>query len=76
VAGRDGTLAGRFRGTPLEGRLVAKTGTLNATNALAGYLTAKSGATLRFAAYANDVPGDVSATLAIDKALEAVAAEH
>lgn len=76
VAGRDGTLAARFRGTALEGRLAAKTGSLNATNALAGYLTANSGETLLFAAYANDVPGDASATDAIDQALEAIAAEH
>ena len=33
VAGVDGTLARRFRGTALEGRLFAKTGTLNASNA-------------------------------------------
>lgn len=76
VAGVDGTLAARFRGTALHGRLSAKTGALNATNALAGYLVAASGATLRFAAYANDVPGDRSATAAIDRALEMIAAEH
>jgi D-alanyl-D-alanine carboxypeptidase/D-alanyl-D-alanine-endopeptidase (penicillin-binding protein 4) len=34
VAGKNGTLRRRFIGTPLEGNLTAKTGTLNATNAL------------------------------------------
>ena len=73
IAGADGTLARRFKGTPLEGRLFAKTGTLNATNALAGYMTARSGRTLLFAIYANDVPGDASATKTMDAALELIA---
>ena len=76
IAGTDGTLASRFVGSPLQGRLFAKTGTINATNALAGYLTAASGATLTFAAYANDVPADVRATAVVDKALLLIAAEN
>jgi D-alanyl-D-alanine carboxypeptidase/D-alanyl-D-alanine-endopeptidase (penicillin-binding protein 4) len=76
VAGVDGTLARRFRGTPLEGRLSAKTGTLNATNALSGYMTARSGRTLIFSFYANDVPGDVSATEWMDRTLNLIAAEN
>ncbi|ODP37234.1 D-alanyl-D-alanine carboxypeptidase/D-alanyl-D-alanine endopeptidase [Sphingomonas turrisvirgatae] len=73
VGGVDGTLARRFKGTPLEGKVFAKTGSLNQTNALAGYLIAKSGRTLTFAAFANDVPGDRSATPQMDAALLAVA---
>lgn len=73
VAGVDGTLSRRFKGTALEGRLFAKTGTLNATNALSGYLIAKSGRTLTFSAFANDVPADASATKFIDAALVLVA---
>jgi D-alanyl-D-alanine carboxypeptidase/D-alanyl-D-alanine-endopeptidase (penicillin-binding protein 4) len=73
VGGVDGTLARRFKGTALEGRIFAKTGSLNATNALAGYMLAKSGKLLSFAAYANDVPGDASGTPMIDAALVAVA---
>lgn len=73
VGGIDGTLARRFKGTALEGRIFAKTGSLNATNALAGFLVTKRGRTLTFAAYANDVPGDVSATAPMDAALLAVA---
>lgn len=73
VAATDGTLARRFIGTPLAGRLWAKTGTLNAANALAGTMTAASGRTLTFAAYANDMPGGESATAAIDAALVAIA---
>lgn len=76
VAASDGTLARRFTGTPLAGRVWAKTGSLNATSALAGYFTAASGRTLAFAAYANDIPGGTSATSAIDAALVAIAAAH
>ena len=76
VAGVDGTLAKRFRGTTLRGRLFAKTGSLNATNALSGYMIARSGRTLLFSAYANDVPEGVSATKAMDAALELIAQEN
>lgn len=73
VAGVDGTLGRRFKGTLLEGKLFAKTGSLNATSALSGYMQAKSGRTLIFSAFANDVPDGVSATAAMDAALVAVA---
>ena len=73
VAGVDGTLAKRFRGTALEGRLFAKTGTLNASAALSGYMVARSGRTLLFSAFANDVPEGASATEAMDAALAMIA---
>ncbi|PEQ14333.1 D-alanyl-D-alanine carboxypeptidase/D-alanyl-D-alanine-endopeptidase [Novosphingobium sp. PC22D] len=73
VGGTDGTLGRRFAGTSLFGEITAKTGSLNATNALAGYFTAKSGRTYTFAAYANDVPDDVAATAFMDRALVAFA---
>jgi len=73
VAGVDGTLARRFTGTTLAGRMSAKTGSLSGTSALAGTMTAASGRTLTFALYANDVPEGRSATAAMDAALVAVA---
>ncbi len=76
VAGVDGTLARRFRDTPLQGRLFAKTGTLNATNAVSGYMIGRSGRTLIFSFYANDVPGDVSATPVMDATLNLIAAAN
>lgn len=76
VAAADGTLAARFKGTPLERRLFAKTGSLNAASGLAGYMVSSSGRTLLFAAYANDMPEGVAATKAIDAALAMVAAEN
>jgi D-alanyl-D-alanine carboxypeptidase/D-alanyl-D-alanine-endopeptidase (penicillin-binding protein 4) len=73
IGGVDGTLSKRFKGTVLEGKVFAKTGTLNATNALSGYLVAKSGKTLTFSTFANDVPADASATRFLDAALVLVA---
>jgi D-alanyl-D-alanine carboxypeptidase/D-alanyl-D-alanine-endopeptidase (penicillin-binding protein 4) len=73
VGGVDGTLSRRFKGTPLEGKLFAKTGTLNATYTLSGYLVAKSGRTLTFSALANDVPEGVAASGAVDAALNLIA---
>lgn len=76
IGGFDGTLSKRFKGTPLQGRLFAKTGTINATNALSGYMIASSGRTLIFSAYANDVPEDVAATKVMDEALAIIASEN
>jgi len=76
VGGVDGTLAKRFGGTLLDHKLFAKTGTLNASAALSGYMIAKSGRTLTFSTYANDIPPGVEATKAVDAALELIAAEN
>lgn len=76
VGGVDGTLSNRFKGGGLAGKVFAKTGTLNATNALSGYMIAKSGRTLTFSMYANDVPSGATARATMDKALELVAAEN
>ncbi|WP_332819651.1 D-alanyl-D-alanine carboxypeptidase/D-alanyl-D-alanine endopeptidase [Sphingopyxis sp.] len=75
IAGRDGTLQSRFKGTFLEGRLFAKTGSLNASRALSGYFVTRSGRMLVFSALANDMPDgtDSQATAAVDRALVAVA---
>ena len=76
VGGVDGTLKRRFTAAPLAGKVFAKTGTLNATNALAGYMRAASGRELTFAILANDVPDGTSALAAIDSALGLVAAAN
>lgn len=76
VAGVDGTLARRFDGTPLEGKLFAKTGSLNGASALSGFLIAASGRTLIFSVLANDMPAGVSATDDMDAALLRVAAAN
>lgn len=76
IGGVDGTLARRFRGTALESRLFAKTGGLNATAALSGYMIARSGRTLLFSLYANDIPDGASATPAMDAALILIAEQN
>src|SRR3569623_1057629 len=76
IGGVDGTLARRCGGTALDRKLFAKTGSLNATSALSGYKIAASGRTLTFSIYANDIPDGTSATRAMDKALEIVAAAN
>ena len=76
VGGVDGTLKRRFTGTILEGKVHAKTGTLNQVNALSGYMTTASGKTLIFSSFVNDTPGDKSMTAVIDKALVLIAAEN
>lgn len=62
VAGRTGTLTDEFVGSPVEGRLTAKTGTLGnppddldppAVKSLAGYLEAADGSTIAFAMLLN-----------------------
>lgn len=73
VGGVDGTLARRFKGTALEKRLFAKTGTLNASSALSGYMIGRSGRTLLFSAFANDIPEGARATDAMDAALLLIA---
>jgi D-alanyl-D-alanine carboxypeptidase/D-alanyl-D-alanine-endopeptidase (penicillin-binding protein 4) len=55
VAGETGTLQERWDGTPVEGRLVAKTGTLNAVTALAGRVSPVQGGAVTFA-YVTNVP--------------------
>jgi D-alanyl-D-alanine carboxypeptidase/D-alanyl-D-alanine-endopeptidase (penicillin-binding protein 4) len=75
IAGVDGTLRNRFKNSSLQGKLFAKTGSLNATRALSGYLVTRSGRTLAFSAIANDMPdgADARATAVVDKALVAIA---
>ena len=53
VAGEDGTLAGRFRGSDAQGRAFLKTGTLQTSCALAGYVKGRSGKVYAVAALVN-----------------------
>lgn len=59
VAARDGTLAKRFHGTPVAGRLRAKTGALAGVVGLSGFVEPVGGGTpLSFSLIANELPRD------------------
>jgi D-alanyl-D-alanine carboxypeptidase/D-alanyl-D-alanine-endopeptidase (penicillin-binding protein 4) len=57
LAGVDGSLAARMKGTPAEGTVRAKTGTMSNVRALAGYAITRDGEHLAFAAIVNNFEG-------------------
>jgi D-alanyl-D-alanine carboxypeptidase/D-alanyl-D-alanine-endopeptidase (penicillin-binding protein 4) len=66
VAGRDGTLKDRMRGTPAEGNARAKTGGMSGVRGLAGYVRTASGEPLAFTILVNnftDLPEDIERTI-------------
>lgn len=54
IAGVDGTFRNRLRGTPLEGNLRGKSGTISRTRAFSGYVKTKSGKLVSFSMIANN----------------------
>lgn len=70
VAGLDGTLQHRMIGTPAEGRVQAKTGSVEHTQAMSGFATTVNGERLVFSMFDNHNGGPGSAA---EKVLDAIA---
>ena len=73
VAGREGTVRGRMRGTAAQGRCRAKTGTLTGVSALSGYCDA-GGSTVVFSILMNGV--DVTVARALQDRMVAAIARY
>jgi D-alanyl-D-alanine carboxypeptidase/D-alanyl-D-alanine-endopeptidase (penicillin-binding protein 4) len=75
IAGIDGTLKDRMKGTPAEGNVRAKTGSIAAARALSGYVTTADGERLIFSILANNwtTPGSAITDVA-DQIASALAA--
>ncbi len=56
VAGQDGTLSDRFRGTDLQGRVFGKSGYISMVSSLSGFLQGKDGQWYAFTILMNGVP--------------------
>ena len=64
IAGVDGTLKNRFKGSAAQGNLHAKTGTLSIANCLSGYVTTRDGQRLAVSILTNFVEdGEVARNL-------------
>ena len=67
IAGVDGTLRNRFKGTAAENNLRGKTGSLASAASLSGYVTTAAGEHLAFSIMVNNYPADVEPrTMCID----------
>jgi len=75
IAGVDGTLQDRMKGTPAEGNAHAKTGSISNARTLSGYVTTADGERLIFSIMASNWTGPTSAVTSVaDQIVSALAA--
>jgi len=74
IAGKDGTVSSRLKGTRGEGNATAKTGSISNVRALSGYVRTRDGETLAFSILANSftIPA-ATVTYIADVAVETLA---
>lgn len=74
IAGKDGTIATRMRGTRAEGNAIAKTGSISNARSLSGFVKTRDGEMVVFSILANDfVIPSATITAMADLAVESLA---
>jgi D-alanyl-D-alanine carboxypeptidase/D-alanyl-D-alanine-endopeptidase (penicillin-binding protein 4) len=74
IAGKDGTIATRMRGTRAEGNAIAKTGSISNARSLSGFVKTRDGEMIVFSILANDfVIPSATITAMADLAVESLA---
>ncbi len=74
IAGKDGTIASRMRGTRAEGNAVAKTGSISNARSLSGYVKTRDGEMFVFSILSNDfIIPSATITYIADLAVETLA---
>jgi len=72
IAGIDGTLEDRFKGSDLRGRVVGKSGYVSGVRSLSGLLKTKDGTQYAFSILMNHVPDDPTVKILQEKIVKAV----